>query len=99
LSLFPIGALVELSDGRQARVLRRNGNNYSSPIVQIVADADGVPISPLDHPEGLDPAERNLKSSRYSPTPLLRITRAGVAETEGLANLSQAGEPAAFRCG
>jgi len=67
LSLFPIGSLVELSDGRQARVLRRNGNNYSSPIVQIVADADGVPISPLDHPEGLDPAERNLKIVKVLP--------------------------------
>jgi len=67
VSLFPIGSLVELSDGRQARVLRRNGNNYSSPIVQIVADADGEPTDPLEEPEGLDPAERNLRIVKVLP--------------------------------
>src|SRR5437764_11964815 len=41
LSLFPIGSLVKLSDGSTARVLRRNGTNYQSPIVLIVEDKHG----------------------------------------------------------
>ena len=36
ISLFPIGSRVRLDDGTEAQVIRRNGNNYTSPIVQRV---------------------------------------------------------------
>ena len=61
LSLFPIGSLVKLSDGSTARVLRRNGSNYSSPIVLIVADANGDPTDSLDESQVIDPSRSNLK--------------------------------------
>ena len=38
VSLFPIGSLVELNDGRIARVLRRNDVEYTSPVVQTVSE-------------------------------------------------------------
>lgn len=34
LSLFPIGSHVELTDGSSAKVLRRNANEYTRPIVE-----------------------------------------------------------------
>lgn len=40
-SLFPIGSLVELNDGRFARVLRSNGDAYTRPVVEAWA-AGGV---------------------------------------------------------
>lgn len=43
-SLFPIGSYLVLSDGTIARVLRRNGDNFLRPIVQLVQDAAGQPI-------------------------------------------------------
>jgi HD-GYP domain-containing protein (c-di-GMP phosphodiesterase class II) len=43
-SLFPIGSYVVLSDGSTARVLRRNGNFFSHPIVRIVKDAEGKEV-------------------------------------------------------
>lgn len=36
IALFPIGSHVRLSDGSEAQVIRRNGNNYTAPIVQRV---------------------------------------------------------------
>jgi HD-GYP domain-containing protein (c-di-GMP phosphodiesterase class II) len=36
LSLFPIGSHVELTDGSSAKVLRRNANEYTKPIVERV---------------------------------------------------------------
>ena len=61
LSLFPIGSLVRLSDGSTARVLRRNGSNYSSPIVLIVEDANGDPTDSLDESQIIDPSRHNLR--------------------------------------
>jgi len=55
LSLYPIGSRVLLSDGRAARVIRRNGNNYDAPVVQIVEHAGGEPVAPEDSGEVLDP--------------------------------------------
>ncbi|MCC6125143.1 MAG: HD domain-containing protein [Pirellulales bacterium] len=43
-SLFPIGSYVVLSDGSTARVLRRNGNFFSHPIVRIVKDSEGKDV-------------------------------------------------------
>ncbi|MBI3862811.1 MAG: HD domain-containing protein [Planctomycetia bacterium] len=61
VSQFPIGSTVQLSDGRKARVVRRNGNKYSSPIVQILEEADGTPTDPLDESLVLDPSEQNIQ--------------------------------------
>lgn len=61
LSLFPIGSLVRLSDGSTARVLRRNGSNYSSPIVLIVEDANGDPTDSLDESQVIDPSQHGLR--------------------------------------
>jgi len=36
VSLFPIGSHVRLSDGSEAQVIRRNGEHYTTPIVQRV---------------------------------------------------------------
>ena len=43
-ALFPISSYVTLTDGRVARVLRRNGDDYTAPIVQVVQNADGSDI-------------------------------------------------------
>jgi HD-GYP domain-containing protein (c-di-GMP phosphodiesterase class II) len=42
-ALFPVGSWVQLSDGRVGRVLRRNGEHYTRPIVEILQQADGTP--------------------------------------------------------
>lgn len=34
LSLFPLGSCVELTDGRAARVLRSNGENFMRPVIE-----------------------------------------------------------------
>jgi HD-GYP domain-containing protein (c-di-GMP phosphodiesterase class II) len=43
-SLFPIGSYVVLGDGSTARVLRRNANHFSHPIVRIVKDSQGKDV-------------------------------------------------------
>lgn len=69
LTLFPIGSYVALSDGRIARVIRRNGDNYTSPIVQVVEDADGNPV-PHDRDDAiLDLAEDAATIVQALPTP------------------------------
>ncbi len=52
VSLFPIGSVVQLSDGRTARVVRSNPEDYSRPVVEILLNADatsGVEILDLLH--------------------------------------------------
>jgi HD-GYP domain-containing protein (c-di-GMP phosphodiesterase class II) len=67
VSLFPIGSHVMLSDGSTARVLRRNGNNYSSPIVQIIKDASGDLTDPLDETQIVDPSTNQLRIVKAVP--------------------------------
>jgi response regulator RpfG family c-di-GMP phosphodiesterase len=43
MALFPIGSQVELDNGQQATVIRRDGNHYATPLVRI----DGVPTSDM----------------------------------------------------
>lgn len=57
-SLFPIGSYVVLSDGSTARVLRRNDNHFSHPIVRIVKDSKGKEV-----PEGSALAIVDLKAA------------------------------------
>jgi hypothetical protein len=69
LSLFPIGSFVVLSDGSVARVLRRNGLNFTAPIVQRIQDANGRLI-PAQAPEALvDIAASPLEITQALPTP------------------------------
>jgi HD-GYP domain-containing protein (c-di-GMP phosphodiesterase class II) len=69
LSLFPIGSVVQLSDGSKARVLRRNGNNYQSPIVMIFEDSSGEATDPLDESQIIDPLQQKLKIAKVLPDP------------------------------
>lgn len=69
LGLFPIGSYVALSDGSVARVLRRNGDHYAAPIVQIVQDGGGNPV-PTDAAEAVvDVAHSELTVVQALPTP------------------------------
>jgi HD-GYP domain-containing protein (c-di-GMP phosphodiesterase class II) len=52
MTLFPIGSYVSLSDGSVARVIRRNGDKYTLPFVQIVQDAAGQPV-PTDRDDAV----------------------------------------------
>jgi HD-GYP domain-containing protein (c-di-GMP phosphodiesterase class II) len=67
VSLFPIGSHVTLSDGSLARVLRRNGNNYRSPIVQIIQEPNGELTDPLDESHIIDPSILNLEIVKAVP--------------------------------
>jgi len=69
LSLFPIGSYVALSNRSVARVLRRNAEDYSSPIVQIVADRNGNMVDPDDEDAIMIPAEGGLEITQALPAP------------------------------
>lgn len=69
MSLFPIGSYVGLSDNRVARVIRRNGDRYATPIVQIVQDADGAPVDPENPAHVLDLSDCPLSVVQALPTP------------------------------
>lgn len=69
LSLFPIGSLVTLSDGSVSRVLRRSANQYMTPIVQVLQDAQGNPADPYSTSNIIDLRESDLKVEQALPTP------------------------------
>ncbi len=69
LSQFPIGTLVQLSDGSKARVVRRNGDKYTLPIVQILEKADGTTVDPNDESSVIDLVEQGLRIKGVLPTP------------------------------
>ena len=68
-SLFPIDSYVLLSDGRVARVLRRNGDSYMRPIVQVVRDAAGAEVPPDSDAAIVDLNQAGLDIVRALPTP------------------------------
>ncbi|MEN1680427.1 MAG: HD-GYP domain-containing protein [Planctomycetota bacterium] len=59
VSLFPIGSLVQLEDGRVGRVLRSGGSRFDRPVVEAWRLAAGPQT-----PEVVDLAAQNLKVSR-----------------------------------
>lgn len=69
LTLFPIGSFVAISDGSVAQVLRRNGNDYSRPIVRIVQDHLGNPTARDTEPIIVDLAHSELLVTQALPTP------------------------------
>ncbi len=68
-SLFPIGSYVTLSDGSVARVMRRNQDNYTQPIVQRVQDATGRRLTDPAETELINVAEAGLSVEQALPTP------------------------------
>ena len=69
LTLFPIGSFVALSDGQIARVIRRNGDNYTNPIVQRIQDERGDLIDPFDDDATIDLADSPLSIVQALPSP------------------------------
>lgn len=69
ISLFPVGSFVRFVDGTVARVLRRNGNQYASPIVQLIEDGKGNRYSPDDPHAIVSLGETQLKVEHAMPTP------------------------------
>ncbi|MEM9186160.1 MAG: HD domain-containing phosphohydrolase [Planctomycetota bacterium] len=59
ISLFPIGSLVQLSDGRVAKVRRANGQQYDRPVVEAWALRRGP-----QSPELVDLAAQDLRVQR-----------------------------------
>jgi HD-GYP domain-containing protein (c-di-GMP phosphodiesterase class II) len=68
-SLFPIGSYVILSDGSTARVLRRNGNKFSHPIVRIVSDAEGKEVPEKSSMAIVDLSAAGLNVVQALPNP------------------------------
>lgn len=48
VSIFPVGSMVELSDGRIARVISANEYHLARPFVSIIVEKGGVLLSPSD---------------------------------------------------
>ena len=69
LSLFPVGSFVTLTDGSAARVIRRNENHYTSPIVQIIQTAEGERADPMNPENILDLNESHHEIDQALPTP------------------------------
>jgi hypothetical protein len=69
LSLFPIGSYVMLNDASMGRVIRRNGNHFATPIVQIVRRPDGSRIDPAQQPMIVDALHDRRKIVKAIPTP------------------------------
>lgn len=58
-SMFPVGSFVQLSDGRTARVVYANHEEYMRPQVAVLRDAKGQNLTTSERVDLL--AERNLK--------------------------------------
>jgi hypothetical protein len=69
VSLFPIGSYVVLSDTSVARVIRRNGNQFSCPLVQLVRHPDGSRIDTAHEMLIVDTADDDRKIVRAIATP------------------------------
>lgn len=69
MSLFPIGSYVTLNDGSVAQVMRRNGDKYTKPIVQVVQDANGNPVPRNSQEAMIDLADSTVQIVQALPTP------------------------------
>ena len=66
ISLFPLGSFVELSDGRIGKILRANGSDYISPIVEIQETGD-TQLRPAEVIDLSTEAELSVERSLLSP--------------------------------
>jgi HD-GYP domain-containing protein (c-di-GMP phosphodiesterase class II) len=46
MSLFPVGSIVQLDDGRTAKVVGANGRSYGKPVVSVLDDTTGDALPP-----------------------------------------------------
>ncbi len=69
LGLFPIGSYLALSDGSVARVLRRNGDRYTDPVVRLVIDQSGEQVLAEEDQFIFVPSERGVEIARALPAP------------------------------
>ena len=44
LSAYPVGSLVQLDEGRTAKVIKSNGEKFTRPEVAVILNSDGEPI-------------------------------------------------------
>ncbi|MGW8256750.1 MAG: HD domain-containing phosphohydrolase [Thermoguttaceae bacterium] len=68
-SLFPIGSYVMLSDNSIAKVLRRNANKFTQPIVKIIQDPEGKEVPEDAEDSVISLSEAELKVIKSLPTP------------------------------
>lgn len=68
-SLFPLGSLVALSDGSIGRVLRRNANDFSHPIVALVQDPWGNAIDSASPDVVVELTDEKLQIIQAIPNP------------------------------
>ncbi|MCA8986807.1 MAG: HD domain-containing protein [Planctomycetaceae bacterium] len=68
-SLFPVGSIVMLSSGKMARVLRANGDRFTEPIVQLIQDEAGKPLSSSEEEDHV----LNIAESEFFVTQALPI--------------------------
>lgn len=69
MCLFPIGSFIALSDGSVAQVIRRNGDNYTQPIIRVIQDHLGNAV-PVGTDEAIiDLAHSELTVVQALPTP------------------------------
>jgi HD-GYP domain-containing protein (c-di-GMP phosphodiesterase class II) len=69
MGLFPLNSVVQLTDGSVARVLRRNQDHYTQPIVQRLQTAAGEPVDPNDLDQILDLKDNPVQVRQALPTP------------------------------
>lgn len=91
-SLFPIGSYVVLSDSSVGRVLRRNGDKFTQPIVKIIQDKDGNRVPDDSEQSIVDLNAAGLEVVKALPPPgsnaiefneeILRLGRRCVGESE-----------------
>jgi HD-GYP domain-containing protein (c-di-GMP phosphodiesterase class II) len=68
-SLFPLGSYVILSDGSVAKVLRRNGDKFTQPIVKIVQDSEGNDVPDDAETAVVDISTSGLEIVKSLPKP------------------------------
>lgn len=69
MCLFPLNSFVQLTDGSIAKVLRRNHDHYTQPIVQRIQTAEGEPVDAMDLANILDLKDNPIQVRQALPTP------------------------------
>jgi len=69
MSLFPLNSFLQLSDGSIARVLRRNLDHYTQPIVARVQTPEGDAVDPTSLDNIIDLTDSPIQVRQALPTP------------------------------
>jgi HD-GYP domain-containing protein (c-di-GMP phosphodiesterase class II) len=83
VALFPIGSHVLLSDGSEARVIRRGTGAYTEPVVQRVGPDRTLRLDP-GHPSIVDLSQSELKVTSPLPHPIRKEARIADTSTTDL---------------